>query len=64
MEVDLSKLFFVPFAKLGEAKFTQNALKVTYFGVDQIPGGFSNGDCIHPCNGRPGCQFQSTESDN
>jgi len=43
--------------------FEQNVLKVACYGHDQRPGGTLYGDCDHPCNARPGCQYQSDISD-
>ena len=39
--------------------FEQNVLKVACYGKDQRPGGTRYGDCVHPCNTRPGCEYQS-----
>lgn len=45
--------------------FDQNVLKLTCFGHDQRPGrlNYSASFCNHPCNGRPGCHYQSSEGD-
>ena len=39
--------------------FKQNVMKVACYGKDQRPGKTLYGDCIHPCNARPGCQYQA-----
>lgn len=42
--------------------YLNNVLKVVCYGHDQRPGMFCFGDCKHPCNARPGCQYQSGKS--
>lgn len=42
--------------------YVNNVLKVVCYGHDQRPGMFRFGDCKHPCNARPGCQYQSGKS--
>lgn len=44
--------------------YLNNVLKVVCYGHDQRPGMFRFGDCKHPCNARPGCQYQSDVLDN
>ena len=34
-------------------------MKVACYGKDQRPGKTLYGDCVHPCNARPGCEYQS-----
>ncbi|KAI8918728.1 hypothetical protein BC831DRAFT_419629 [Entophlyctis helioformis] len=46
-----------------QAAFNQSVLKVTCFGYDARPGRYFAGSCNHPCNGRPGCLFQSAVND-
>ena len=38
-------------------------MKVTCYGHDQRPGNTIYGDCKHPCNARPGCEYQAYEED-
>jgi len=45
------------------ANFKQNVMKVACYGSDQRPGKTKYGDCVHPCNTRPGCQYQSDPND-
>lgn len=45
------------------ANFKQNVIKVACYGNDQRPGKTLYGDCIHPCNARPGCEYQADVSD-
>ena len=41
----------------------RNVLKQACFGHDERPGRYAYGDCIHPCNGRPGCEWQTSATD-
>jgi len=45
-----------------EATLKENVMKVACYGHDTREGETKNGDCIHPCNGRPGCEYQSSKS--
>lgn len=38
-------------------------MKQACYGHDQRQGRYAFGDCIHPCNGRPGCQWQNSVDD-
>ncbi|KAJ3044987.1 hypothetical protein HDV00_012407 [Rhizophlyctis rosea] len=58
------RLALVAEADAGDAvNFDRNVLKTTCFGYDQREGRFAFGTCVHPCDGRPGCLWQSAESD-
>jgi hypothetical protein len=50
-------------SSLSQEVFDSNVLKVTCFGYDDRPNRFSFGSCNHPCNGRPGCEFQTNPAD-
>ena len=39
--------------------YKKNVLKFTCYGHDQRPGRYAYGDCKHPCNARPGCEYQA-----
>lgn len=57
------RLALVPESKMNDRQaYLKNVLKVVCFGHDQRPGMFRFGDCKHPCNARPGCQYQSGKS--
>lgn len=45
------------------ASFEASVMKVTCYGHDQRPGNTIYGDCKHPCNARPGCEYQAYEED-
>ena len=34
-------------------------MKIACYGKDQRPGKTIYGDCIHPCNARPECEYQA-----
>lgn len=42
----------------------RSVLRQTCFGYDDRPGRYAFGNCVHPCNGRGGCQFRNETSDN
>ena len=44
-----------------EATLKRNIMKVACYGHDTRPSKTRNGDCVHPCDGRPGCDYQSGE---
>jgi len=43
--------------------FKNNVMKFACYGHDTRPGKYQFGDCKHPCNGRPGCQYQANAND-
>ena len=43
--------------------FDRHVLKAACYGHDERPGKFSNGDCVHPCNARGACDYQSDVDD-
>lgn len=45
------------------ANFKNNVMKFACYGHDTRPGKYQYGDCKHPCNGRPGCQYQARQTD-
>eukprot|EP00835_Amoeboradix_gromovi_P003548 NODE_239_length_13273_cov_0.404964.p1 type:complete len:1101 gc:universal NODE_239_length_13273_cov_0.404964:7318-4016(-) len=57
------KLSFVPFDSINELTFQQNVLKLACYGIDERPGRYAYGDCVHPCNGRGGCDYQKSTTD-
>lgn len=44
-----------------EATLKRNVMKVACYGHDTRPSKTRNGDCVHPCDGRHGCDYQSGE---
>ncbi|KAJ3278869.1 hypothetical protein HK104_001960 [Borealophlyctis nickersoniae] len=46
-----------------ETAFDNSVLKATCFGTDERAGRSAFGSCVHPCNGRSGCQWQANETD-
>lgn len=58
------RLALVPESQQANADaYKRNVLKAACYGHDTRPGKTRYGDCIHPCNGRPGCEWQTTEAD-
>ncbi|XP_004342896.2 chitinase [Capsaspora owczarzaki ATCC 30864] len=58
------RLALVPDAQsLDTAAYASNVLKMACYGHDQRPGRYQYGDCIHPCNGRGACAYQSEIDD-
>lgn len=54
------RISLVPLAQEANAEvFKQNVMKFACYGHDTRPDKTLNGDCVHPCDGRPGCEFQS-----
>jgi len=45
-----------------EDEFKNNVLKFACYGHDETIG-VKFGDCVHPCNARPGCEFQRDVTD-
>eukprot|EP00116_Pleurobrachia_bachei_P004876 sb/3465138/ len=43
--------------------FEKNVLKIVCYGHDERKGRTAYGDCVHPCNGRKGCEFMSNKYD-
>lgn len=41
-----------------EATLKKNVMKVACYGHDTRPSKTRNGDCVHPCDGRGGCDYQ------
>ena len=46
---------------IAKKNFERNVMKFTCFGHDARPEKYHNGECLHPCNARPGCQYQSSK---
>lgn len=58
------RLALVPEVQANDRQaFKKNVLKYACYGHDQRPGRFAYGDCKHPCNARPGCEYQSDVED-
>ncbi|XP_057302113.1 uncharacterized protein LOC130636415 [Hydractinia symbiolongicarpus] len=58
------RISLVPLAQEANAEaFKQNVMKFACYGHDTRPDKTLNGDCVHPCDGRPGCEFQSDQYD-
>lgn len=54
------RLALVPESEVNNREaYKRNVLKFTCYGHDQRPGRYAYGDCKHPCNARPGCEYQS-----
>ena len=55
------RISLVPFGQhRNPEKFKANVLKFACYGKETRPNTFSTGDCLHPCNARPGCEYQSS----
>eukprot|EP00111_Clytia_hemisphaerica_P001833 TCONS_00005146-protein len=46
-----------------EVELKRNVMKIACYGHDQREGKTRNGDCVHPCDGRPGCDYQADDKD-
>ncbi|XP_028393958.1 uncharacterized protein LOC114518207 isoform X2 [Dendronephthya gigantea] len=58
------RLALVPESEMNNREaYKRNVLKFTCYGHDQRPGRYAYGDCKHPCNARPGCEYQSERDD-
>ena len=55
-----ARIALVPWEERKNAQsYKNNVMKFACYGHDERPGNFQYGDCKHPCNGRPGCEYQS-----
>ena len=58
------RLALVPESEVNNREaYKKNVLKFTCYGHDQRPGRYAYGDCKHPCNARPGCEYQAELDD-
>ncbi|ORY02236.1 hypothetical protein K493DRAFT_208583, partial [Basidiobolus meristosporus CBS 931.73] len=58
------RLALVPESQIDdEEAYKSHVLKFTCYGHDERPNKFQYGDCDHPCNARPGCEYQSNRND-
>lgn len=52
----------VPWAERKNAQsYKNNVMKYACYGHDERAGKYQYGDCKHPCNTRPGCEYQSSK---
>uniref|UniRef100_A0A7M6DPJ0 Uncharacterized protein n=1 Tax=Clytia hemisphaerica TaxID=252671 RepID=A0A7M6DPJ0_9CNID len=59
-----ARIALVPWNERKNAQsYKNNVMKFACYGHDERPGRYGSGDCKHPCNGRPGCEYQSDPSD-
>ena len=57
-----ARIALVPWAERKNAQsYKDNVMKFACYGHDERRGKFRYGDCKHPCNGRPGCEYQSSK---
>ncbi|XP_066911719.1 uncharacterized protein [Clytia hemisphaerica] len=43
--------------------YKNNVMKFACYGHDERPGRTRTGSCFHPCNARPGCEYQAVPED-
>ena len=54
-----ARIALVPWDERKNAQsYKNNVMKFACYGHDERPGKFRFGDCKHPCNARPGCEYQ------
>eukprot|EP00111_Clytia_hemisphaerica_P017591 TCONS_00052069-protein len=59
-----ARISLVPWGQRKSAQaYKDNVMKFACYGHDERPGKFQYGDCKHPCNGRPGCEYQADPED-
>uniref|UniRef100_A0A7M5WR28 Uncharacterized protein n=2 Tax=Clytia hemisphaerica TaxID=252671 RepID=A0A7M5WR28_9CNID len=59
-----ARIALVPWNERKNAQsYKNNVMKFACYGHDERPGKYRNGDCLHPCNARKGCEYQSDPSD-
>ncbi|KAJ3126301.1 hypothetical protein HK098_007684 [Nowakowskiella sp. JEL0407] len=57
------RLALAPETSLTSQTFDSNVLKQTCFGTDERPNRAGFGNCVHPCNARGGCSWQTESKD-
>ena len=56
-----ARIALVPWEDRRNAQsYKNNVMKFACYGHDERPGRYGSGDCKHPCNARPGCEYQSS----
>ncbi|XP_066933258.1 uncharacterized protein [Clytia hemisphaerica] len=59
-----ARISLVQWGQKGNAQaYKDNVMKFACYGHDERPGKYQYGDCKHPCNGRPGCEYQAKTGD-
>ena len=54
------RLSLVPYGQQEDQEaLKRNVLKIVCYGHDTRPYKTKHGDCKHPCDARPGCDYQS-----
>ena len=57
-----ARIALVPWAERRNAQsYKNNVMKFACYGHDERPGQYRTGGCMHPCNARPGCEYQSSK---
>ena len=58
----LARIALVPWSERRNAQsYKNNVMKFACYGHDERPGQYRTGGCMHPCNARPGCEYQSSK---